>query len=241
MIREALDKMEKISTHGFKGLLRLRGLNQRKAGKRFVLQIALYQILRKSLKELLMLPLEIDQKSMDALCKDSDPAKSTHIGFDMHRVNALRRGVHIENPGEHLGTALKENLIQMILDHQIAHAPQGLRTKVLGLIGFLHNVQSVMPLKVEGQLRDRLFIGQIMDLLEKQDPQSGVEFLGGSSKRFIEEGGDFIHGKFAQNMFPEKSSPRGVHEFTSLLTKEVPWIEKVGGFVISGVNHLSAL
>jgi hypothetical protein len=98
-----------------------------------------------------------------------------------------------------------------------------------------------MPLKIEGQLRYRLFIAQIKTLLEHQDPQSGVEFLGGSSKRFIEKGGDFIHGKFAQNMFPEKGSPRGVHELPSLFTKEVPWIEEVGSPVISGVNHLSGL
>jgi hypothetical protein len=197
MIRETLDKMEKILTHGFKGLVRLRGLDQRKAAKRFVLQIALYQILRKDLKDLLMLPLQIDQKRMDALYKDPDPAKTTHIGFDMHRVNPLRRSVYMENLREHLGGALKEDLIKMVFYHQITHAPQRLRAQVLGLIGFLHDVQSVMPLKIEGQLRYRLFIGQIMDLLEQQDSQSGVEFLGGSSKSLAEEGGHFIYGKVA--------------------------------------------
>jgi len=241
MIRKTLDQMEKIPTHGFKGLLCLRGLDQRKAGKRFFLQIALYQILRKGLKELLMVPLEVDQKRMDALYKDSDPAKTTHIRFDVHRVNALRAGVHMENLGEHLGTALKEDLIKMVFYHQLAHAPQCFRAKVLGLIGFLYNVQSVMPLKIEGQLRYRVFIGQIMDLLEQQDPQSGVEFLGGSSKRFTEKGSYFIDRKFAQNVFPKKGSPGGVHELTSLFAKEVPRIEQVGGFMISGVNHLFCL
>jgi hypothetical protein len=126
MISKTLDKMEKITTDSFKGPLRFRWLNQRKAAKRFVPEIALHKIVRKGLKEFLMMPLEVDKKSMEGLYKDTDPAKTTHIGFDMHRVNPLHAGVYIENPGQHLGTALKEDLIKMVFDHQLAQVPQGL-------------------------------------------------------------------------------------------------------------------
>jgi hypothetical protein len=197
MISEALNKMEKIPTHCLKGLLRLRGFDQRKAGKGFVFQVAIHKILRKPIKKILMVPFEVNKKGMDGLCKNPDPAKTTHIGFDMHRVNALRAGVHIENLGQYVGSALKEGFVEMVFYHQIAHVPQRLRAQVLGLVGFIHNVQGVMPLKIEGQLRYCLFIGQIMDLLEQQHPKSGVKLLGGPSKGLTEEWGYFTYGKFA--------------------------------------------
>jgi hypothetical protein len=207
MIREALDQVEKIPTHSFKGLLRFGGLDQRKAGKGLVFQVAIHEVLRKGFKQILMLALEVDKKRMDALYKDPNPAQTAHIGFDVHRVNALRTGVYIEDLGQHVGRALKEHFVKMLLDHQIAHVPQRLCTQVLGLIGFIHNVQGIMPLKIEGQLRYGIFIGQIKDLLEQQGSQSGIEFLGRSAKGVAEKGSQSIDGKFTQNMFPKKSGP----------------------------------
>jgi len=233
MISKALNKMQKIPTDGFKGLLGLRGFDQRKAG-----HVAIHQILPKGFKEFLVVPFEVYKEIMDALCKDAYPAKTAHIGSDVYRVNALRASVYIENLGQLLGRTLKQDSIKMVFNHQVAHAPQRLCAQVLCFIRFIYDVQGVMPLKIESQLRHRLFISQIMDLLKQQYSQSGVEFLGRPAKRVTEKGSHFAYGKFAQNMLPKKSSPRGVHELASFLAKKVPWIEKVGCIVISGVNHL---
>jgi hypothetical protein len=95
-----------------------------------------------------------------------------------------------------------------------------------------------MPLKIERQLTYGVFIGQIKDLLEQQHPQSGVEFLGGSSISLTKAGSDFVHRKLTKNVFPKQSSPGSIQEVASFLAEEAPWIEKIGCVVISGANHL---
>src|SRR4030042_189880 len=54
IIRKALDKMEKITTHTLKGLLRLRWLYQGKTPKRFLWKISLHKSLIETCKGLLM-------------------------------------------------------------------------------------------------------------------------------------------------------------------------------------------
>jgi len=90
-------------------------------------------------------------------------------------------------------------------------------------------------------LRVVIVIGALMDLLEQQDSQTGIKFLGRSAKGVAEKGSQSIDGKFTKNMLPKKGGPRPIHELASLSTEKVPWIEKVEGFVITGVNHLFCL
>ena len=64
-----------------------------------------------------------------------------------------------------------------------------------------------MPLLMEGQLVDRLGIGEVVHLLQHQDTQDGVQLFGGAAGIRPEPGGDLVHRQFRQDFLAEQPGP----------------------------------
>jgi hypothetical protein len=77
----------------------------------------------------------------------------------MNRVEALTAGVDLEQIGKLFCDQIEELDINAQSRGIQAHAPKRLLAKVFGLIDLFTDVQGIVPLDVESQLFDDLFVG----------------------------------------------------------------------------------
>jgi hypothetical protein len=102
---------------------------------------------------------QIDHETMDGPDKDTDASQAGHVGFNMNRVDALAAGVDLEQ----LGKLVCDQIEELDIDAQSSgirtYAPKRLLADVFGLIAHFTDIQGLVPLDVESQLFDHLFVG----------------------------------------------------------------------------------
>ena len=69
------------------------------------------------------------------------------------------------------------------------------------------DIQGVVPLLIEGQLLDRLGVGQVVHLLEQQDPQDGGQILGGTAEVGPKARGQLPHRQHREDFPAEQAGP----------------------------------
>ena len=110
-------------------------------GQRFLGTIARRQFRLQAGLELAVPMFEIDQEAVDTSGQDSQAAQPAHVGPEVHRIQALRGGIHRKDPGRLVGGLLKQNRIQLLVRDLLAHAPQGLGTHILGGVALRGDIQ----------------------------------------------------------------------------------------------------
>ncbi len=64
-----------------------------------------------------------------------------------------------------------------------------------------------MPLDIETELFNGLFVCQIMHLLEDHQPDHGIELLGRAAIPIVVMFAESVHGKLREDFFLEKTGP----------------------------------
>ena len=123
------------------------------------------------------------------------------------RVGGILQGFRGNLPGRLDGDLMKQDRVQLLVGDLLAHAPQGLVTQILGGIALLGDIEGLVPLLMEGQLLDRLGIGEVVHLLQHQDTQDGVQLFRGAAQIRPEPGGDLVHRQFRQDFLAEQAGP----------------------------------
>jgi hypothetical protein len=110
--------------------------------------------------------------------------------------------------------------------NRCSQRPEGLEGQVLGLVRFARNIQSVMPLDVEGKLVCHLLVRQIVHLLENQTPQCGVQLFGWTTASFGKIGGNLMDGQLPEDVFLENAGRRLGQKLLPYRSQIVPRIER---------------
>jgi hypothetical protein len=97
--------------------------------------------------------------------------------------------------------------------------------------------QRVLPFQIEGYLIDRFLVGQIVYLLQKHDPQHGVEVLGRGPRYAGVVGGELVDGKNRQDLLPEELGPGFLQPAPPVRAETRQRVEHVAGFVVLGEEH----
>ncbi len=98
-----------------------------------------------------------------------------------------------------------------------------------------------MPGEVEGDGLDGLGVGGVVELLEDQGADDGVEVLGGASQLAGEVGGQLADRKVIEEMVSEDGGPGAVEEPAAFLAEVLPGVEEVAGPVIANGEHATII
>jgi len=98
--------------------------------------------------------------------------------------------------------------VEVGFGHNLSQGPKGLGADILFLIRLGEDIEGIVPFDVEGELTDRLFIGEIKHLLEDQKAHQAEEFFGGAAhpRGIIRD--KLFHGEVGKDFFPEEMCPR---------------------------------
>ena len=171
----------------------------------------------------------------DRLDDDPKSGQVAHGGSNRGRIQALLACVGTNGLDEMIGQGAKDDLIQFLLNEQLAIVSQGALAKVG--VRLSPDVEGVMPGDVERDSFDRGGVGQVMELLEDQRAYDGMEVLGGSTVLPREPRDQFRDGQVIEKMIPKDAGPRLPEQVPALLAKMVPRVEEIAGLMIADCNH----
>ncbi len=237
VLPKTLHQGEKIPADFLQGLGRLGRLHQGKTTQRLLRQVPVDSLFLNRLENNPVLPLQVDQKVMDALGKNADPSQSPHVGTDVHGIDPLLGGLHPEYLRQDLRRGMKKLSIQTAFRNPMPERPEGLGAQILRLVRLAGNVQGIVPLEIERKLGDRLLVRQIVHLLEDQRPKGGIDLLGRTAETLRVAGGNLPNGQLGKDMLPEQTGPGSIQQFASFRPQVVPRVDQVGCFVIADMNH----
>jgi hypothetical protein len=155
----------------------------------------------------------------------------------VNRVETLKAEVGIKNLPQMIRHPFKYGLVEVVFAHDVADAPDALRARISVFVGIAGDVQGIMPLDIERELVDGLFIGEIVHLLENHGTHHGDQFIGRTSRIVTEMPGEQIYREDCPNVITEHSRPGVVQQLFSLRPQLAKGVEHVAGFVVFDAYH----
>ena len=119
-----------------------------------------------------MISLKLTGKLRDALNNDTKSCQRPHRRTKGRRIHALVAGIDREPLHHPIRQTPEQQFIETLFDKQTAIVAQGFLTEIA--VRFAAHVQGIVPRHIEGQGLDGLCIAQIVQLLQKQDPDDNV-------------------------------------------------------------------
>ena len=119
-----------------------------------------------------MISLKLTGKLRDALNNDTKSCQRPHRRTKGRRIHALVAGIDREPLHQTIRQTPEQQFIETLFDKQTAIVAQGFLTEIA--VRFAAHVQGIVPRHIEGQGLDGLCIAQIVQLLQKQDPDDNV-------------------------------------------------------------------
>ncbi len=119
-----------------------------------------------------MISLKLTGKLRDALNNDTKSCQRPHRRTKGRRIHALVAGIDRESLHQPIRQTPEQQFIETLFDKQTAIVAQGFLTEIA--VRFAAHVQGIVPHHIEGQGLDGLCIAQIVQLLQKQDPDDNV-------------------------------------------------------------------
>ena len=175
----------------------------------------------------------------DRLDDDAQAGQAAHRRADRRRVEPLLARVDADGLDEPVGERAEEDLVQPALDQEPAVVPQGPLAEVG--VGLGADVEGVLPGEVEGDGLDGGGVGGVVELLEDQGADDGVEVLGGASQLAGEAGGQLADREVVEEMLAEDGGPGAVEEPASFLAEVLPGVEEVAGLVVADGEHATSI
>lgn len=163
-----------------------------------------------------------------------------HVREDVRGIEPLAGGIHRKQLRQLLRGRREDHLREIVPREQVPQGPQGLRADVYVARLHLGEAQREVLLQVEGDLVDRLLVGEIVHLLEEGDPQHRVEILGRCPLRLGEERPEFVDRKFREDLLPEQPRPRFLQPLPAMGAETGQRVEHVEGFVVFGEDQWSS-
>ena len=138
---KTLNQGKEVPADCLQGLLRLRRLHQGETAQGLLGQVPVQKLFLNRFKDHPALPLEVDQKVMDALGENAYPPQTPHVGTDMNRIDPLLGGIHPKHLRQGFRRRVKKLSIQTLFRNHMTEHPECLAAQILGIIRLSGNIQ----------------------------------------------------------------------------------------------------
>jgi hypothetical protein len=160
-----------------------------------------------------------------------------HVGEDVNRIQPLLGGGEVKEPFQRVGDIIKERLLQAQPPDDIPHDPEGAGGNIGAAVRRVGDVQRLMPNDVEGKLTNRLFVGQVLNMQQKDDAEHGVQLFGSTPFEIIVVGKQLLRRQLVEYLLPKQMRPGGFQKSEPFRAEILEGIEHVILFVVLDVNH----
>ena len=241
MRTKVLDQEEQVVSDHFQGLGRLGRLDHGECARLFLAQIAISDFRGKSCEQLLLLAFEIDQELLDGGDKDTDATEMPHVGKNVHRVDALQRGIDCKHFSQTIAYGFEDCIVKSVLRHDGPHRPDTLLADIGLSVCVIGNIQGIMPLDIEGKLLDCLLVGEIMHVLENHSTHHGHQFVGRTAVGCTVMPGKQINRKHLADIGAKDPCPGVIQQLAALGIKMFEEVKHALCFVVFYLDHCLTL
>lgn len=175
----------------------------------------------------------------DRLDDDAQAGQAAHRRSDGRRVKPLLAGVDADGRDQPVGERAEEDLVEAALDEQRPVIPR--RPLAEAGVGVGADVEGVLPGDIEGDRLDGLGVGGVVERLEDQGPDDGVEVLGRASQLAGEVGRQLADREVGQEMLAKDGGPGAVEDPAAFLAEVSPGVEEVAGLVVADGEHATSI
>ena len=157
--------------------------------------------------------------------QNAQPSEAPNGRADSGRIEPLLGRIDTDRRDQLIGERSEKNFVQLQFENRAAVIPQSPLANIR--IGFMANIEGIVPSDVQRDRLARLLIGQVVQLLQNQRPQCHMQILAGATNTIAKVREQIAHWQVFEQILAKHTGPTSLQQTATLRPQIFPWIKQI--------------